>query len=246
MIKYKHTNKNYASVKMKKTALRIGFAILILLLSLITAGCKNNKECEKHGNENYFEVDEIYGKYVEIKNALENEDNLSKADVIDVCNTYKKIFASISFINYSRTDDSELPYVLDVLPDMPGLHTDMPEKLTNLLLKHEAVKITKTGAEFHKASIVENYLTSTDSCPLENVVIIRELDTDSDYCYHVLSKDGNFFFTVFISTEYEKTVYISPNQKLEHAEYIAQKGISLTDVEKEIPEIDSSLINTDK
>lgn len=198
---------------------------------------QNNGSFENNKDVKYFGKDEIFPAYCYIKEKL--KENLSNEEIIEIGNIYKKLAGTI----YHLDDINSNVDVLDELPTMKGLFTDMPEEIADLIYDNSLVLLPKEAFEFQKRRIVEEYLTSTDSTRIEQIKIAQIEDENNKYC--VLS-NNQVFFEMYVSTEREGTLYFSKKSELtKDANEIYKKSASITNVDKSIPVIDVNDLEED-
>lgn len=194
-----------------------------------------------HGNPNYYEKDEIFAAYTYIANKLKNKDSLNNEEIIEITNTYKKLISSIDYIDcLSENPDYS---VMEQLPKMEGLLTDIKNELVGLIDTNNLLLLPNNPLDFQKKEILEKYLTYTDNTPLEELKIIKSNECNK---YYILS-DANFFFEVYLSTDGDGTIYLSPETLLSQNDInrISLNAIPITETTEAIPSINVNELNED-
>lgn len=110
----------------------------------------------------------IYQSYCYVAYELKSADTIDNSTLIKVANVYKKICASINKIDSENTTEENFYYVVDELPLMDGLYTEILEQLTGLLCEKSVLRIPLTN-EFYENSILEQLILNTDEIPIENI-----------------------------------------------------------------------------
>jgi len=197
-----------------------------------------------HNNSNYFEKDEIHMNYLYISNKLKAKDSLSNKEILEISNIYKKLFNSIDYINSFSEDPNK--HILDELPKMNGLYTDIKTDLVELLDENNLLLLPYNSFDFQRKGIIEHYLTYTESTPLEEIKIINLNDNNT---YYILS-NNEFLFKIYIATDEDGTLSITPNiddtnLSKKDINILASKSTPITETKTTIPSIDVSELTVD-
>lgn len=193
---------------------------------------------DKHNNPNYLEKSEIYSKYSYIENRLNNNEKLTKQDILQLGNDYKKIISSIDYIN--SLDIST--HVLNQLPNMVDLYGDMREDLIDLMVDKSVVLMPENSLDYQKRLIAEHYLINTDYHLLENINITKI--NINQYC--ISSNKSDFCFEIYIYTGHDDSICIDPTSNIPNIEQISTQGISITDTNQMIPLFQDNLIENER
>ena len=159
----------------------------------------------------YFDKGDLYSAYCYISEQLEDSDNLDNEKILEISNMYKKLRASISYIDAKNTTETEVYSVLDELPNMDGLYDSMSEKLVDLVSETplEEINIAQINGE-------NKYYVSSD----DNELLFKM----------TLSKDGDDSSVLFSFDDNLQNVSIKE---------LSKKSISVTENDKTIPNLNT-------
>ncbi len=187
-----------------------------------------------HGNRDFYEKYEIYPNYVFLKTQLKNKKNLSNNEIVEIARIYKKIDSSLEYM-----DELNLPYhhTIDELPEMDGLFTDILQEIISVVVESGQIVFPKPILEFQKTFIMEYVLCATEEYPLEDIRI-SHFKGSTRYFY---TYKDTLLFEAIVNTGNNTTVAIEMGNDLnlnsEDILKIYSESVSITNIDKEIPEI---------
>ncbi len=187
----------------------------------------------------YFDKGDLYSAYCYISEQLEDSDNLDNEKILEISNMYKKLRASISYIDAKNTTETEVYSVLDELPNMDGLYDSMSEKLVDLVSKKSLLLIPSNLEQHQKLSIIEQYITNTGETPLEEINIAQ---INGENKYYVSSDDNELLFKMTLSKDGDdSSVLFSFDDNLQNVSIkeLSKKSISVTENDKTIPNLNT-------
>ncbi len=174
----------------------------------------------------FYSYDDLYSVYVVIAKNLIKKDRLSKAEIIETADFYKKLLFSLE--NYEASDSSSKTAEL---PEMQELYDDMQKDVIELLYNNNIIRFPKHTDKNSAGFFIENLLIYTEGSLSELKIIKKSEDT-----LYVLSDDGQLFFSEKISDSEGITGYTEfyPNTDESYLKY-SDQAISVMDLETPIP-----------
>lgn len=190
-------------------------------------------------NPNYYNENEIYSKYLELKKELEN-DNLTKEEVIKICNEYKKVVGSIDYLNMLYIEENREYTAKDnLLAKMPDLYSNIGDNLIKRLIDESIILIPGEDNKV-KQRIANEYLRFTDgNIGLEDMYILYN---ESDEWFYIISKDNELLFRVSVPQNQQEFLSVKHDAQIKDFTKVLEGSSKITDTEKGIPTL--SLVET--
>ncbi|MBR5514658.1 MAG: hypothetical protein IKU52_00480, partial [Clostridia bacterium] len=161
---------------------------------------------ELQNHPEYLEVNELYGVYSEINQAIKDPESLSDEELLYITSRYSLLYETVDYTD-SLIDDINYS-ILDELPEMPGLFTDILDTMVSSLAERDIVKMPPDSADFVKEIIIEEYISSIPNIDFNKLYMVRDINRPN--LYIIISESGDLYLRIWYYPEANHSISLTP------------------------------------
>lgn len=193
-----------------------------------------NIENSFENHPNYYNEQQMHTVYLDLVNKLEeikNIENLDKGTIINLCNEFKKINASMDYIGSVSDEENKYEKSYNLQRSL-NKYWETCETLIGLVNENNV--IITPGNEGFKNTVIERLLIESDYYPIEEMKM-AELEGEDEYYY--FSQDGKFILKMFVSQNPAEPMNVRAETNISNLNKMVEESIKITEIGKEIPSI---------